>query len=270
MSEREELILGLDALNARVCGAQREFLRQIARAEDADAWADSGARDMAHWLTMRYGISYWKAGRWIAAGHALEGLPRIADALSSGELSLDKVVELCRFATAETEDRLIDWARTVSCGAIRHRGDLAMLRPIEQAHEVERARSLTSWFFDEGRRYGMYLEAPAVDGAVLDRAVTRAMSGLPIRPGEDATGTLPPDGQMPWWPWRRLDWPPMPMPTGPPWWSMPRWRLCRGRRRPRSRAAGCCIRRPLGGCCAPPGSRSWWRMPRATRWHSVG
>ena len=30
---------------------------------------------MAHWLKMRYGISDWKARRWIAAAHALESLP---------------------------------------------------------------------------------------------------------------------------------------------------------------------------------------------------
>lgn len=69
---------------------------------------------MAHWLSMRYGISDWKARRWIAAAHALEGLPRISEAFASGELGIDKVVELTRFATAETEGRLITWAQRVS------------------------------------------------------------------------------------------------------------------------------------------------------------
>jgi hypothetical protein len=47
---------------------------------------------MAHWVSMRYGISYWKASRWIAASHALEKLPGISDAFAGGALSIDKVV----------------------------------------------------------------------------------------------------------------------------------------------------------------------------------
>jgi hypothetical protein len=54
---------------------------------------------MAHWLAMRQGISQWKARRWIAAAHALEHLTDLARALSSGELGIDKVVELTRFAS---------------------------------------------------------------------------------------------------------------------------------------------------------------------------
>ncbi len=30
---------------------------------------------MAHWLKMRYGVSDWKARRWIASAHALESCP---------------------------------------------------------------------------------------------------------------------------------------------------------------------------------------------------
>lgn len=80
---------------------------------------------MAHWLRMRLGVSEWKARRWMAAAHALEDLPLVSEAFSSGELSVDKVVELTRFAAPETEGDLIRWGKQVSCGAIRHRGDLA-------------------------------------------------------------------------------------------------------------------------------------------------
>src|SRR6266508_2356946 len=66
---------------------------------------------MAHWLGMRYGISDWKAHRWIAAAHALEDLPLMSEAFCPGELGIDKVVALTRFATPKTEARLIPWAR---------------------------------------------------------------------------------------------------------------------------------------------------------------
>jgi len=132
----EELIEGMDAVHAGICAGQRELFRFIAHADFIGAWWDCGARDLAHWLSMRYGISHWKANRWIAAAHALEGLALISQAFSSGELSIDKVVELTRFATPETEARLIAWAQRVSCAAIRRRGDLAARHSIEDTRDA--------------------------------------------------------------------------------------------------------------------------------------
>ena len=72
-----------------------------------ELWREDGARDLAHWMSMRYGISEWKARRWVAAAHALERLPRLAEALACGRLGMDKVVELARFATPDDESGLI-------------------------------------------------------------------------------------------------------------------------------------------------------------------
>ena len=179
-----DLIEALDAANGRVCGAQRELLCLIAEVDRCGRWEDEGARDTAHWLVMRYGIYYWKAQRWIPAAHALERLPRLSEALATGELGIDKVVELCRFATAETEVGLIRWAQRVSCGAIRHRGDLAARTSVEDVLEPERARSLSWWYFDEGRRFGLEAELPAAQGAIVARALERAAEDVPAMPVE--------------------------------------------------------------------------------------
>src|SRR5687767_12050752 len=93
----EDLVETLDALHEEVCGSQRRLFRLIADADRDQVWRDSGARDMAHWLSMRYGISDWKARRWIAAAHALEDLPLLSRSFASGELGVDKVVEVARF-----------------------------------------------------------------------------------------------------------------------------------------------------------------------------
>lgn len=74
---------------------------------------------------MRYGISTGKAYRWVGAAHALEHPPRVSEALSSGELGIDKVAELCRFASAGIEEGLVRWATRVSVGPCATRGDLA-------------------------------------------------------------------------------------------------------------------------------------------------
>lgn len=76
-----ELVRDLDAAHAKVGKAQRQLLAAVARGDDLAVWEDDGAYDMAHWLTMRYGLSSWKARRWIEASHGLEGLPQVGDAL---------------------------------------------------------------------------------------------------------------------------------------------------------------------------------------------
>jgi hypothetical protein len=136
----EQLVQDMDAMHARTCSAQRQLLQLIVHADRAEIWRDRGARDLAHWISMRYGVSGWKANRWIGAAHALEKLPRIAQALFSGELGIDKVVELARFATPQTEARLIFWARGVSAACIRRRADLDARRSEEEALAAERAR----------------------------------------------------------------------------------------------------------------------------------
>jgi Domain of unknown function (DUF222) len=166
-----QLIADVDASHRRVCRDQRELLNGIAEIDRRKAWRDSGARDTAHFIRMRYGISEWKARRWIAAAHALNSLPRISQAFRSGELGVDKVVELTRFATAETEADLIRWARRVSCGAIRHRGDLALRPSLDEAKDAEKARTLSWWYFEENRRFGLHAELPAADGAVVAKAL---------------------------------------------------------------------------------------------------
>lgn len=160
----EEVIDGIDRLNSVVARAQREMFVWIVEADRRFVWKERGARDMAHWLSIRYGISSWKALRWLAAAHALEGLPRLSGAFSNGELGIDKVVELARFATPETEADLIGWAEQVSCGAIRRRAELASTIEPEGAREAERARYLHWWYTDDGRRLGLEAELPAAQG----------------------------------------------------------------------------------------------------------
>jgi hypothetical protein len=106
-----ELLEGFDRSSAAVGGAQRRHLAFIVACDQARLWEDDDCRDIAQWVALRDGISSWKAQRMVAAGYAVERLPAIARALEDGMLSLDKVVELTRFATPEDEHELIAWAR---------------------------------------------------------------------------------------------------------------------------------------------------------------
>ncbi len=180
----EELIDAVDGSHRSASRIQRELLSHVAEIDRRQLWRGSGARDMAHWLSMRQGISQWKARRWIAAGHALEHLTDLARALSSGELGIDKVVELARFATFESEASLISWARFVSCAAVRRRADLEVRRAIEDVRDAEHARFLNWWYLDDGNRFGLEAELPASQGAIVARAIQRVTDALPLMPGE--------------------------------------------------------------------------------------
>ena len=135
--DRAALRAGLQDSSRARGAADRERLRWIASCDKAQLWRDDGARHMAEWLSAQLHVSNWKARRWIDAAHALERLPRISAALESGALSLDKTVELARFATPDDEAKLLVWARGVTVARIRERGDEAARvddRALAEAH----------------------------------------------------------------------------------------------------------------------------------------
>lgn len=167
------------------------MLRFLVEAERAEVWELEGARDLAHWLSIRYGLSSWKAHRWIVAAHVLEELPELAEALATGELGIDKVLELCRFATPAIERRLLRWAKTVSAAAVRRRADREVRRVIHAEVDAHEARFLEWWTTDEGRRIGLQAELPAAEGAVVIRAIERTCERVPSMPGEEHAVFLP-------------------------------------------------------------------------------
>ena len=90
------------------------------------------------------------ASRWLNTAQAIEGLPQLASALADGSLSVDKVVELARFATPESERELVAWAADVAFGVVRRRADVEVRRSREDTEDVQRSRALKWWYFDEG------------------------------------------------------------------------------------------------------------------------
>lgn len=139
-----------------------------------------GARNTAEYLAAVFHISKWKAQRWIGAAYALEHLPHIAAALEAGALSLDKTVELTRFATPETEKKLVSWARKVTVGCIRQRGDEAIKASREEIENAHHDRKLQWWWAD----HVLYFEGalPSEQGAALVEAVDRLAHELPEGP----------------------------------------------------------------------------------------
>jgi Domain of unknown function (DUF222) len=189
LAEEDEAIAWLDLTQRTIGAAQREQLRAIAHVHSLDLWEDWGARSSEHWLSMRMGISNYRATKLLATALALEGLPRIAEALSTGLLGLDKVIELTRFATAQSEVELIGWAKVRSVGRIRQEAELLARRSLEEAKDAEEVRSLTHWY--EDTRFVMHADLPAHYGPGIIGALKRAETSIPVMPGEEGGDAAP-------------------------------------------------------------------------------
>jgi hypothetical protein len=188
--EREEevpaLVARADRAHRAVGRAQLELLGAIGEVDRSGGWCGEEVHSCAQWVQLRYGVSAWKAQRWVAAARELEVLPVVSEALETGELGVDKVVELTRFATPGTEAGLVGWGKRVSSGAIRHRGDVELQRERGEVAQRERERSVRWWYSDEGRRFELEAVLPAASGAVVAAALEREASRLPVLP-TDAT-----------------------------------------------------------------------------------
>ena len=140
-----DAISAADHAHVAACRAMRQLLSALVDIEWDQSWTGDGARDLPHWIQMRYGISNWEAARWLRAAQALETLPALSRALETGRLCLDKVLELCRFVTPETETDHIRWASRVSTATVRRRADAEVKRDREDLVDVERSRFLEMW-----------------------------------------------------------------------------------------------------------------------------
>jgi hypothetical protein len=186
----------LDQAQATVNLAQRQLLDAIVECDRDEVWRDDDCRDLAQWLSLRLGISQWHARRLMDAAHTLPHLPRISAAFESGCLSIDKVVELCRFASPEIEDKLVSWAGRVTAKAIRRRADLAIRQNREDVIGVDRSRFLRHWWQDDGKSLWLEAMLPADQGTVVAHALDRLAGRLPDVVDDDEPSFPDPESDL--------------------------------------------------------------------------
>jgi hypothetical protein len=184
--DRFELIAELEEHRAEVGRAELSLLHTIRACDRGELWRGDGWRNTAEWVAQRLGISRWKARKWIDASHAITKLPLVAASLQSGALSSDKVVELTRVATPETEGDLIEWARRVPPAAIRERADLEVQRKAKEVEETQRSQYVTcAHDHVEGVTWlnGMM---PLDQGMILAAELDRRAEAIASRPIDEA------------------------------------------------------------------------------------
>ncbi|HEY6471885.1 MAG TPA: DUF222 domain-containing protein [Acidimicrobiales bacterium] len=178
-----EEVMELAAASARHMASLAGLIVQLTGELDRrEGWREEGATSVESWMVERLGVSLPTARAFAHVGERLYDLPQLGAALSSGDLSFDKVRAVVDGATSESDAELRDEAMAHS---VRELLQLARSRRISTA---ESARS-----DHEGR---------ALRFNELFRTVT---AQLPAEMFAEVRGTLeararqiPSDGETPW------------------------------------------------------------------------
>ncbi|HSH22029.1 MAG TPA: DUF222 domain-containing protein [Candidatus Caenarcaniphilales bacterium] len=177
--DRLEILEEFRHAAASAGAAECRLLRTIASCDRAELWREDGCRNTMQWVSQRLGVSRWKAARFVHAGRVLHRLPLTSAALERGALSLDKVLELCRFATPETETALVKWATKVTVGSIRERGDLEIARSLEKVKKAQDERYVQWWRSDDDEMLCIQAMLPSDQGAKVTAAIDRLAAQIP-------------------------------------------------------------------------------------------
>lgn len=177
------LIMGLYYSSAEVGSAERRRLAHIQALSQRRVWLEDDCRDMTQWVSQHLGIGTYKARKLVDCAGAIESLPKISDALESGVLSIDKVVELTRIAMPYNQQRLITWARKVSPSRIKKRADEYCARDRDD-NSYNRKNLDLRWVIDEDIVY--FQGAMAADqGLPFLNAIDDRAERLVELPSED-------------------------------------------------------------------------------------
>ena len=180
-----ELSAHLDAATAQLLDLIREF--------DARSGWNTGFRSCAAWLSWRIGLDLGAARERVRVARALGTLPRLAHALTRGELSYAKVRALTRVATPDTEERLLAVGKAGTAEHVERivRGWRQVDRQAEARQTARRhaGRALHVYQDEDGMVIIRGRLAPEV-GAVVMKALDAARETLYQRSRETAGDTV--------------------------------------------------------------------------------
>lgn len=162
----------LDAHTAELARVQAAMIPTIAELERRGAWRDDGAASMESWLVATYNHSYARACELVRAARALDALPVLSEALSSGAVSFDAAAAAAQLATPTTDALLAEEAQAVSADALRSAA--RRQEAVEAQKKRDPERKALTWHFgaDGWCRLSGWL--PPAEGECVIAALERA------------------------------------------------------------------------------------------------
>jgi Domain of unknown function (DUF222) len=157
---------------ASLCGVlNSSYARLVAIVAQAlvdESWAIAGVRSPEHWLTMRAGLSPFRAKAIVRVARRHGELPTVMGEFSDGQLSFDQVAVVARYAPAHVEASVAEMAVFASVPQLR--------------------RSLSHYSFDPPAEPGYTERNATFDSQVAAaRAVEALAAGAP-EIGDTAVG----------------------------------------------------------------------------------
>ena len=95
-----DLVAAITTLAGHLNAANARLLALIAELDRRQGWAEWGVKSCAHWLNWKCGMGLGAALEKVRVARALAQRPKIAAAMSAGQLSYFKVREMTRVADA--------------------------------------------------------------------------------------------------------------------------------------------------------------------------
>ena len=176
-----ELAAQITELAGHLNAGNYRWLSLIAEFDRRQGWSDGSTQSCAHWLNWQCGIDMGAAREKVRVAHALEKLPRIAAAMSRGELSYSKARALTRVACENTEEYFLSIALH---GTAAHVEKLVRsYRRAKESEELSResqqqATRRVSHCYDEDGSLILKARLPAEMGALVLKALEAAMKDV--------------------------------------------------------------------------------------------
>lgn len=168
----------LTQLAAELHAGAYRFLTLLAEFDRLGGWVGEGIKSCAHWLGWRCGVGIVSAREKLRVAHAIEELPKVSEALRSGEISYSKARAITRIAKPDNEDFLLDVALNGTTGHIerlvRYARKYGPEEALEQARAQHRDRFVRTWIDSDGAVV-LSGRLPAELGAIVMRALDAAV-----------------------------------------------------------------------------------------------
>ena len=183
----DELAVAVEQVNAFERVVRGEFLAIVrALATHEDEISRDGCRDVSGWLCMRLAISRARANEIVSVALATTSLPHVLAAFESGSLSWDKLVLVCEFATAETDEQFARECTSMTMNQLKVLAGKTRMTT-EELDALEN-RKLRFWISKGGKAMRFTGFCPVEQGVVIRDQVEHVGNGL----GKDEHGNYLP------------------------------------------------------------------------------
>jgi Domain of unknown function (DUF222)/HNH endonuclease len=170
-----QLFSGVAVFYAEIC----EWLID---ADLSQQFLADGARDLAQWVSARFGLRHSTAAQLVRVARRLQDLPLLRERLAAGELSLDQTDAISKLATAETEEQVITECLGMSNAALDRAARRANPPTTSDVVEAWRDRWLSIQYTLDGIRGHLDADLPGTEMSLVESELRRKADRIPVNP----------------------------------------------------------------------------------------